>query len=160
MSPSPTGRLVGADLVFLRTIAAPVSEVWSALSESDRLDAWIGRFEGDPASGEVDFFMTAEGEGLAAKVRINACDPPRLVDVTQAVGDEGWHLRAQLSDDAGATRLVFTHVDVAPGVAEMIGPGWDYYLDRLVAAVTGGDVNAVDWDADYYPAMGAYYREL
>ncbi len=112
MSPSPTGRLVGADLVFLRTIAAPVSEVWSALSESDRLDAWIGRFEGDPASGEVD---------------------------------EGWHLRAQLSDDAGATRLVFTHVDVAPGVAEMIGPGWDYYLDRLVAAVTGGDVNAVDW---------------
>ncbi|MDO5682158.1 MAG: ATPase, partial [Propionibacteriaceae bacterium] len=75
MSPSPTGHLVGSDLVFTRTIAAPVAEVWSRLAESDRLDTWIGRFEGDPASGEVDFFMTAEGEGPAAKVKINACEP-------------------------------------------------------------------------------------
>ena len=38
-----------------------------------------------------------------------------------------------------------------PAIAESVGPGWDYYLDRLVAAETGGDLADVDCD-DYYPA--------
>jgi hypothetical protein len=40
-----------------------------------------------------------------------------------------------------------------------VGPGWEYYLDRLVAAETGGDVAAIDFDRDYYPAMQEHYRE-
>jgi len=42
-------------------------------------------------------------------------------------------------------------------LAESVGPGWDYYLDRLVAAETGGDLTAIDFD-DYYPAFAAHYR--
>ena len=41
-----------------------------------------------------------------------------------------------------------------------MGAGWEYYLDRLVAAETGGDVDAVDFDRDYYPAMAAHFRGL
>ena len=40
-----------------------------------------------------------------------------------------------------------------------MGPGWEYYLDRLVAAETGGDLAAIDFERDYYPAMAEYYRE-
>jgi hypothetical protein len=39
-----------------------------------------------------------------------------------------------------------------------MGPGWEYYLDRLVAAETGGDPAAVDFERDYYPAMEEHYR--
>ena len=46
-----------------------------------------------------------------------------------------------------------------PAGLENIGPGWEYYLDRLVAAETGGDVEAIAWD-DYYPAQAAYYGDL
>src|SRR3954469_16179359 len=41
--------------------------------------------------------------------------------------------------------------------AESVGPGWEYYLDRLGAVLIGGDVTAIDFDRDYYPAMAAHY---
>ena len=39
-----------------------------------------------------------------------------------------------------------------PDVAASVGPGWDSYLDRLVAAETGQPVNSIDFD-DYYPGL-------
>jgi hypothetical protein len=46
-----------------------------------------------------------------------------------------------------------------PAMAENVGPGWEYYLDRLVAAETGGDPAAIEF-GDYYPAMSEHYRTL
>ena len=40
-----------------------------------------------------------------------------------------------------------------------IGPGWEYYLDRLVAAHAGLDPADVRWD-DYFPALQAEYERL
>lgn len=47
-----------------------------------------------------------------------------------------------------------------PAVLESVEPGWEYYLDRLVAAETGGDPSAIDFDRDYYPALSSYYAGL
>ena len=44
-----------------------------------------------------------------------------------------------------------------PELASSVGPGWEYYLDRLVAAETGGDVGSIVWD-DYYPGQADHYR--
>ena len=44
-------------------------------------------------------------------------------------------------------------------MAENVGPGWEYYLDRLVAAEAGRSVAEVDWDA-YYPALSSSYADL
>ncbi len=99
-----------------------------------------------------------EGEGLASAADIDECDPPRLLSVTSHAGSGSWRLRLALTDIAGVTRLTFTHSDIDPAEAESIGPGWEFYMDRLVAAETGGDVAAIDFDRDYYPAMLEYYR--
>jgi len=40
-----------------------------------------------------------------------------------------------------------------------VGPGWEYYLDRLVAAEAGRSVAEVDYDADY-PALGSSYAAM
>ena len=39
----------------------------------------------------------------------------------------------------------------------MSAPGWEYYLDLLVAARDGGPTP--EWD-DYYPAQKGYYEAL
>ena len=51
------------------------------------------------------------------------------------------------------TTLAFSQPDVDPEDALSVGPGWEFYLDRLVAAETGGDLAAIDFERDYYPAM-------
>ena len=38
-----------------------------------------------------------------------------------------------------------------------VGPGWEYYLDRLVDAETGADPALRDFERDYYPAMAEHY---
>ena len=56
------------------------------------------------------------------------------------------------------TTLSFSQPELDPVDGESVGPGWEYYLDRLVAAETDGDVAAIDFERDYYPAMADYYR--
>ena len=66
-----------------------------------------------------------------------------------------WHLEARLAEDAGVTTLTFTqHLDEGADVGSM-GPGWEYYLDRLVSSHDGGP--SPDFD-DYFPAQKAYYE--
>ena len=48
------------------------------------------------------------------------------------------------------------HLDTTDGVGEM-GPGWEYYLDMLVAARDGSPTPSFD---DYYPAMKPYFEAL
>lgn len=45
-----------------------------------------------------------------------------------------------------------------PAMAENVGPGWEYYLDRMVAAEADEDPARLDFD-DYYPSMSAHYVE-
>ena len=56
------------------------------------------------------------------------------------------------------TTLSFSQPGVDHDDVPSVGPGWEYYLDRLVAAETGGDPATVDFDRDYYPAMAEHYR--
>ena len=164
MSTEPTGTRESRDgtsyVVFTRTFRAPVQDVWAAVTEPDRLERWIGTWTGDPTSGQVDFRMTAEGEDVAAQVYlIDACEPPRRLAVRSQIpgNDFWWRLELDLVEHGGVTTLTFAQVMEDPEIAENVGPGWDYYLDRLVAAETGRDVASVVWD-EYYPAQAHYYR--
>ena len=66
ITPRATGRRDDRDgtayVVFQRTFHAPIEDVWAAATEPDRLVRWIGTWSGDPASGSISFFMTAEAE--------------------------------------------------------------------------------------------------
>jgi uncharacterized protein YndB with AHSA1/START domain len=162
MSPEPTGRISKdgdrAVLTITREFRAPIEDVWASVTESERLGRWIGTFTGDPTSGRVAFLMTAEGATEPGEMEIRECDPPRVLRVTSHVGEELWFLDLVLEEHDGVTTLTFSQPDIDPAAAENIGPGWEYYLDRLAVAGSGGDVATVDWDRDYYPAMVEYYR--
>lgn len=71
-----------------------------------------------------------------------------------------WDLGLDLTETGGITTLEFTQVIHDPTILESVGPGWEYYLDRLVTAETGGDPATIDFDRDYHPALSAHYRGL
>ena len=134
--------------------------MWAAVTEPERLARWLGTWSGDPATGTVMFRMTFEGqEPPGEEMEIRECDPPRRLAVTSHVGEHVWYLDVDLSEADGVTTLAFSQPDVDPEDSLSVGPGWEYYLDRLVAAETGGDLAAIDFERDYYPAMADYYRE-
>ena len=165
ITPRPTGRREERDgesyLVFERTFRAPIDDVWAAVTESERLGRWIGVWTGDPTSGSVTFRMTAEGDDVADEtIWIDECVPPRrlVMRSAQPVEDDLlWAWQVDLTETDGVTTLTFAQGVTDTELAESVGPGWDYYLDRLVAAHAGKDVAAIDFDA-YYPAFKEHYR--
>lgn len=162
MTTEPTGRYEthgGQNILALsRTFHAPITDVWKWITEPQRLARWIGTWDGDPATGSIQFHMTAEGEDSPpVAVSIEACEPPHLLRVTM---DAAWVLRLELTEPGDVTTLAFSQVIDDPSALENVGPGWDFYLDRLVAAESQQDVSAIDFDRDYYPALSGYYASL
>lgn len=158
-----TGRLDEREagwIVLPRTFRMPRDEVWKAVTEPKRLERWIGTWSGDPAEGRVSFRMTAEGEDIPANdYVITACRPTEHLGLEADAAGMHFELRLDLSEADGVTTLLFAQRMSDPEMASSVGPGWEYYLDRLVAAETGGDVAGVKWD-DYYPALADGYRAL
>ena len=162
-----------AHLVFTRTFAAPLADVWAACTQPQRMQRWIGTWTGDPASGEVTFRMTAEGDDVPEEVYlVEACEPPRRFmlrsrDAAPFSADGSgprvtWQLGLELQESAGVTTLTFTQAvqDGALGadMVASVGPGWDYYLDRLVTAFGGGDPDQIIWEP--YQERSEHYRNL
>ena len=165
-NPIATGRRQLRDgspyVVMTRDLRAPVEDVWAAVTEPERLARWIGTWTGDPASGMVQFQMLYEGDGVPPEeFHIDECDEPRRLAITTVSSYEDqvvtWQLELDLVEVDGVTTLTFAQSVPDPAMAHGVGPGWDYYLDRLVAAETGGDPSAIEFD-DYYPALADHYK--
>lgn len=159
---TPTGTVELRDgqyvLVQTRQFHAPIEDVWSAVTESDRLARWIGAWDGDPESGSVRFRMLFEGsehEGETMTIRV--CEPPHRLHLTSQVGDEVWLLDLDLVHADGVTTLTLAQPGVTAAQVPSVGPGWEYYLDRMVDAETGGDPSLRDFERDYYPAMADHF---
>ena len=161
MTPQPTGRHVRRDtldaVAFDRTFRAPIEDVWAAVTESERLARWFGPWAGDPASGRVSVQMTAEGEGPAEIFHIEACEPPRHLRVRSDVPDpaQAWTLDLELTEAGDVTLLRFAQLIDDPALVPDVGPGWQFYLDRLDVAFAGGDADSMSWDD--YPQHGPHY---
>jgi uncharacterized protein YndB with AHSA1/START domain len=156
MTPTPTGRLVGDDLVLTRTFPAPVADVWASLTDPERTARWFGPWKGDAAAGRTIQVQMVHEEGQPwMDMTIEACEPPRRLALSSVTDDGGWYLDMVLTDSDGVTELRFTqHLTGTEGVGE-IGPGWEYYLDALVASRDGQP--APDFN-DYYPAMKDHFE--
>lgn len=162
MTRQPTGRLLkdhfGAiDLLLDRTFRAPIDDVWASVTESARLERWIGRWEGDAGPGRtVSFVMTAEGSTEPEPVLIRECDAPRRLVVDFQQSTESWRVSLSLTETDGVTTLIFGMSLPDGHDPSDTGPGWEYYLDRLVADRAGEPLP--DWE-EYYPAQKTFYAE-
>jgi uncharacterized protein YndB with AHSA1/START domain len=156
MSPTPTGRLFGNDLVLTRTFKAPVDDVWASLTDPARTARWFGPWEGEGAPGRTIKVQMVREEGKPwMDMTIDACEAPSRLVIS--AGDEHgrWLLEMALAEDSGVTELRFTqHLTGKENVGE-VGPGWEFYLDVLVASRDGGPVPDFN---DYYPSMKDHFE--
>ena len=156
MSPQPTGRILDGDLILTRSFRAPVADVWASLTDPERTARWFGPWKGDAAPGNTIQVQMVQEEGQPwTEMTIDACEPPRRLGVS-AVDDYGsWHLDLVLTENHGLTELRFTqHLSGTENVGE-VGPGWEYYLDLLVASRDGAPAPNFD---DYFPSMREHYE--
>lgn len=161
MTIEATGRIIpaseGADLVLVRSLALSAEETWDHLTDSELTERWFGPWEGDGrAGGTVRVRMRFEDHEPAIRVLIHECEAPRrlVLEADEEVG--GWKLEVVVEPDGDDSILTFTHhldADDVDGVGE-IGPGWEYYLDLLVAATEGAERPGFD---QYYPGLREFY---
>lgn len=156
----PTGYLstgvVGPELIIARRIPFVIDAVWNHLSDPELLNTWYGTYEGDPATGSV--VLTAqEAPDQPGDVQIQHCEAPNALAVVLQSPAGDWALSVTLSAEGDETDLEFRQrLDDLEHEAADLGPGWEYYIDRLIVALEGGDPDSLQWD-DYHPALCAHY---
>ena len=132
-------------LEFRRTWPDDADDVWAALTDPQRAERWIGRYEGERRAGATGTFtMTAEGDAAPERMTVVECaEPHRLV---LELPENGWRLELDLVAQRGGTTLIFVQRFADPAAVPDVATGWHWYLDRLDAEISG-TAPPVDWDA-------------
>ena len=168
-APPATGRREHHDdtdwVVYLRRLPLPVAEAWSLLTSPGQLARWIGAWRGPDGGGAGELTLAYEGDDvLPVRVRVDEVVPPR--QAVLALFDPGdtdaWRLDVRLAPagrTGDQTELTVRQSILNPALAPAVAAGCEFYLDRLVAVVEGGDPAALDFDA-YFIRQAAHYRRL
>lgn len=85
------------DVRLTQTFPAPITEVWSALTDPARLPLWFSPVEGDLVEGG-----TAKIAAMGLEARILTCDAPRSATLTWGIGGDASLLELQLEEDPAA----------------------------------------------------------
>ncbi len=161
MNPKPTGRAHrtarGVELEIKRQFRAPIEDVWESVTDPQSTARWIGPWSGDSGPGKtVKLQMVFEDGDASSDVLIEVCEPPHRLVVSTNDQAGQWRLELVLRQDGETTELSFLQHDLDPSMAGEVGPGWEYYLDMLVAARAG---TTRPQFSDYYPAQRAHFLE-
>lgn len=157
MSPKPTGHVHGNDLIITRMFRAPIEDVWASVTVSEKTALWFGRWQGEAGPGKAVRLQLVHEQGQPwSDVVIEQCEAPRrlVLSMKDEMGD--WRIELTLTQTGDMTELRFLQPLSDRKLAGDVGPGWEYYLDMLVAAREGRELPSF---ADYYPAQKAYYLE-
>jgi uncharacterized protein YndB with AHSA1/START domain len=150
-----SGRVSGNDLILIRTFKAPIDDVWASLTDAERTARWFGPWEGEAGPGKIiRVQMVYEQDAPWTSARIDRCEAPWHLALTTLGEPGGWQLEVTLEQKGDTTELRFVHHLSNPALARDAGPGWEYYLDMLVAARAGEKLPSFD---AYYPAMQSHY---
>jgi uncharacterized protein YndB with AHSA1/START domain len=149
---TPDGGLIR----FERRLAHPIDEVWSALTEADRLADWWPPFATnvtvDLREGGLLTFDWPDGPNLEFRfLRIAA---PTLLEHTHT--SPGSWMRYELAPTDDGTLLRATYFVPEPDMAIERGDvvGGHYGIDRLEAALAG---QPIPMDADTFTALQRTY---
>jgi uncharacterized protein YndB with AHSA1/START domain len=157
-TPQPTGCLRGNDLVLSRRFRASIEDVWTSITEPSSTARWFGRWEGTPGVGnEIRVQMAFEDGQPWLTKKIEACEAPRHLVLTSVNSKFASRISLGLKAIGDDCELEFTQHDIDRAMVGEMGPGWEYYLDNLVASRSDAALPKFD---SYYPAQKAYFSAL
>jgi uncharacterized protein YndB with AHSA1/START domain len=134
---------------FERRYDAAPAEVWSALTEPERLGRWLADAELDlRVGGDYVLRFSDEDEGQITRGRVLALEPERLLELTWLYpGENDTVVRFELRPDGDGTILVLDHRGLPAAAAPGYGGGWHAHLDALEAHLGAG--GEPDWWGRY-----------
>ena len=124
-----------------------IDDLWSALTDPGRLARWYGQVEGDLRPGG-EFRLHVEGADIDATGRVEACDPPQRLLVTNRETDESYlrgqgvppydeAIEATLTADGDQTILVIEVRGMPLDKIAFYGTGWQIHAEELAAYLAG-----------------------
>jgi len=143
-------------LRFERTYAAPVEEVWSAITEPARLERWIGALLGDPVAGGELRLVMGDGDEQYADLVVRECAPRSALELGRTFpGEAAGTVRVRLTPVEGGTRLLLDHAGLGTNAANY-ACGWEYFVAALGSELAGAELP--EWD-EYFPGRLDRWRE-
>ena len=132
-----------------------IDDLWAALTDPDRLVRWYGKVEGDLRPGGA-FRMYLEADDIESTGRVEACEPPRRLLVTNRETDESYRkgqgvppfdatIEATLTADGDQTILVIEVRGLPLDKIAFYGAGNQIHVENLAAYLAGrehGDIEA------------------
>jgi uncharacterized protein YndB with AHSA1/START domain len=126
-----------------------IDDLWSAVTDPERLARWWGRVDGDlRPGGAVRLFV--ESAGLQSTGRIEECEPPRRLRVTSRETDESWAgsapdapppfdsvIEVTLTPAGDQTILVIEVSGLPLDKVAFYGAGWQMHAENLAAYLAG-----------------------
>lgn len=153
------GKLRSADGVGVVRIEdrydTTIDDLWSAITEPDRLARWHGQVEGDLVPGGA-YRMYLEADDIESTGRVEVCEPPRRLLLTSRETDESYHkgqgvppfdatIEVTLTADGDQTILVLEVRGMPIDKTPFYGAGWQIHAENLAAYLAGrerGDAGA------------------
>jgi uncharacterized protein YndB with AHSA1/START domain len=142
-------------LIAERTYAAPIDDVWDALTNPERIPRWFL-----PITGQLELDGRYQLEGNASGT-ITVCDAPTHLAVTWEMGGGVTWVDLHLAANGDETTLRLEHVALMEDLEQFrefgpgaVGVGWDGALMSLAMHLAGGAANPDPTD----PALREFYR--
>ena len=132
-----------------------IDDLWSALTDPDRLARWHGQVEGDLRPGGA-FRLYLAADDIESTGRVDVCEPPQRLLVTTRETDKSYRkgqgappfdatLEATLTADGDQTLLVIEVQGMPLDKLAFYGAGWQIHAENLAAYLAGrerGDTEA------------------
>lgn len=131
-------------IVVTRHVAAPPSEVFRYLTESEAWARWQG-VGADIDARPGGFFGLSMPGGQRARGQFVELEPDERVVFTWGWVDHpgvppgSTTVEIELVADDGGTTVTLTHRDLPADEIDLHTAGWEYYLPRLALVAEGGD---------------------
>jgi uncharacterized protein YndB with AHSA1/START domain len=127
----------GGGVVRLRArYETDVEDLWSSVTDPQRLAKWYGVVNGDLSDGG-EFTAVVHASGWDGRGRIGACVPPRRLAVTMWEQEGKEHaVAAELVDDDQAN-LVLEVRGLPLDLVWAYGAGWQVHLEDLGTHLAG-----------------------
>lgn len=113
-----------------------VDDLWSAITDPDRLARWLVEVEGDlHVGGRIQASFTSSWKGPG---RIEVCDAPRRLLVTLEPGtDDETQIEVLLAAEGERTRLVVEERGIPIPELAGHGGGWQAHAEDLASYLAG-----------------------
>lgn len=142
---------------FERRYEATPEELWSALTEPERLTRWLANVAELELRPGGRFLLVWQEDGQQTDGTVLDLEPGRVLELGWTYPDEPESaVRFELRADGDGTVLVLDHRGLPPRAIAGYGAGWHSHLDSLDAHLAGG---SADWSARFQELGPAYEQQ-